>query len=66
MINLLHFALAEVDEGAAGHPDGDPAKDDPGVKATGAAAYRDYSDQVVAMVEARAAGSSGRVAPSRC
>ncbi len=53
MINLLHFARPEADEGAAGHPDGDPAKGEPGAKTTGAAAYRDYSEQVVAMVEAR-------------
>jgi uncharacterized protein (DUF1330 family) len=41
MINLLHFARAEAEEGGAG------------AGTTGAAAYRDYSDQVVAMVEAR-------------
>ena len=40
MINLLHFA-------DAGTPDG------VGAEATGAGAYRDYSDQVVKMVEAR-------------
>jgi len=44
MINLLHFARA--DEGDAATTSG------PG-STTGAAAYRDYSDRVVAMVEAR-------------
>jgi len=46
MLNLLHFA----------RPDGDdaPDADEKGANgSTGAAAYRDYSDQVVAMVEAR-------------
>jgi uncharacterized protein (DUF1330 family) len=44
MINLLHFARPEVEGGdAAGG----------GAETTGAAAYREYSDQVVAMVEAR-------------
>ena len=42
MINLLHFARPEVEAEAAETP-----------ASTGAAAYRDYSDQVVKMVEAR-------------
>jgi uncharacterized protein (DUF1330 family) len=47
MINLLHFAKA----GSAG---GDSGADDSGQgQSTGAGAYRDYSDQVVKMVEAR-------------
>ena len=52
MINLLHFARAGDDapKGAAAK-DTAAAKDDDA--ATGAHAYRDYSDQVVKMVEAR-------------
>jgi uncharacterized protein (DUF1330 family) len=42
MLNLLHFA----------RPDGAGAEGD-AAESTGAAAYRDYSDQVVQMVEAR-------------
>ena len=42
MLNLLHFA----------RPDGAGAEAD-AAESTGAAAYRDYSDQVVRMVEAR-------------
>ncbi|MBV8462503.1 MAG: DUF1330 domain-containing protein [Acidimicrobiales bacterium] len=42
MINLLHFARSE----------GDAEKDD-AAPSTGAHAYRDYSDQVVKMVESR-------------
>jgi uncharacterized protein (DUF1330 family) len=49
MINLLHFAPPEgADEGeAAGNPAG------AGAETSGERAYRDYSDQVVKMVEAR-------------
>ena len=43
MINLLHFARPEV---------ATQAPEDPS-PSTGAAAYRDYSEQVVKMVEAR-------------
>jgi len=43
MLNLLHFA----------RPDGEAAGDGVAPATTGAAAYRDYSDQVIAMVEAR-------------
>jgi uncharacterized protein (DUF1330 family) len=43
MLNLLHFARPDE---AAGEGDGETGS-------TGAAAYRDYSDQVVQMVEAR-------------
>jgi uncharacterized protein (DUF1330 family) len=42
MINLLHFAKGDADAA--------PAE---GARSTGAGAYRDYSDQVVRMVEAR-------------
>jgi uncharacterized protein (DUF1330 family) len=46
MINLLHFAQ--------GPPAGDTAGDTPAAtQSTGAGAYRDYSDQVVKMVEER-------------
>jgi len=45
MINLLHFARPER---AA-----EDTTADPGADTTGAAAYRDYSDQVIKMVEAR-------------
>ena len=41
MINLLHFARS------------DAATDEDAAETTGAHAYRDYSDQVVKMVEAR-------------
>jgi uncharacterized protein (DUF1330 family) len=44
MINLLHFA-----KGGAG----DAPAQDKEAESTGAGAYRDYSDQVVKMVEAR-------------
>ena len=44
MINLLHFARPESTDEAAGVESDEPR---------GAAAYRDYSDQVVKMVEAR-------------
>ena len=47
MINLLHFARSDDDAAK----DNAAAKDD--AAATGAHAYRDYSDQVVKMVEAR-------------
>jgi uncharacterized protein (DUF1330 family) len=47
MINLLHFAKSDRDQG-----DGQN-KDEDATERSGAAAYRDYSDQVVAMVEAR-------------
>ena len=51
MINLLHFARADDDtEGNAAAKDDAAANDG---AATGAHAYRDYSDQVVKMVEAR-------------
>jgi uncharacterized protein (DUF1330 family) len=43
MLNLLHFA----------RPDGGADGDGVAPATTGAAAYRDYSDQVIAMVEAR-------------
>ncbi len=43
MLNLLHFA----------RPEGEAAGDGAATATTGAAAYRDYSDQVIAMVEAR-------------
>ena len=46
MINLLHFARAADDA-----PEGAAAKDN--AATTGTHAYRDYSDQVVKMVEAR-------------
>jgi uncharacterized protein (DUF1330 family) len=46
MINLLHFARAAADA-----PEGAAAKDN--AATTGTHAYRDYSDQVVKMVEAR-------------
>ena len=52
MINLLHFARADDDT----LKDNAAAKDDAAANdgaATGAHAYRDYSDQVVKMVEAR-------------
>ncbi len=49
MINLLHFARPEEEAGAAAETDAAGAT-------TGAPAYRDYSDQVVRMVEARGAG----------
>jgi uncharacterized protein (DUF1330 family) len=42
MINLLHFAPGGSGDAATG-----------GAESTGAGAYRDYSDQVVKMVEAR-------------
>jgi len=42
MINLLHFAKPDADAGAAATKN-----------TTGASAYRDYSDQVVKMVESR-------------
>lgn len=45
MINLLHFARSEAATDAATGEDAGPT--------TGAHAYRDYSDQVVKMVEAR-------------
>jgi uncharacterized protein (DUF1330 family) len=54
MINLLHFA--RPDSGSTGSgPDSEQAgtAEHGGDRATGAAAYRDYSDRVVAMVEAR-------------
>jgi uncharacterized protein (DUF1330 family) len=47
MINLLHFARSDDDASK----DAAAAKDN--AAATGAHAYRDYSDQVVKMVEAR-------------
>ena len=43
MLNLLHFA----------RPDEAGAEQEDATESTGAAAYRDYSDQVVQMVEAR-------------
>jgi uncharacterized protein (DUF1330 family) len=43
MLNLLHFA----------RPDEAGAEQEGATESTGAAAYRDYSDQVVQMVEAR-------------
>ena len=43
MLNLLHFA----------RPDGEAAGDGVAPATAGAAAYRDYSDRVIAMVEAR-------------
>ena len=43
MINLLHFARPEDDAGATPGPE----------TSAGASAYREYSDQVVKMVEAR-------------
>jgi uncharacterized protein (DUF1330 family) len=48
MLNLLHFARPEGRDDGASESGGDSA-----ARSTGAAAYRDYSDQVVAMVEAR-------------
>ena len=45
MINLLHFAKGDTD------PAPDP--NDTTAPSTGAGAYRDYSDQVVKMVESR-------------
>jgi uncharacterized protein (DUF1330 family) len=49
MINLLHFAKGDADADA----DAAPAPADKNAESTGAGAYRDYSDQVVKMVEAR-------------
>jgi uncharacterized protein (DUF1330 family) len=46
MINLLHFAKGESSDGAGGERTGSG-------EPTGSGAYRDYSDQVVKMVEAR-------------
>jgi len=46
MINLLHFAKPDADADA--DPDAAATKN-----TTGASAYRDYSDQVVKMVESR-------------
>ena len=46
MINLLHFARPEGERDAS-------EKTGTAGATTGAAAYRDYSDQVVSMVEAR-------------
>jgi uncharacterized protein (DUF1330 family) len=48
MINLLHFARPD----AATEPDAEGTSSSSSTT-TGAAAYRDYSDQVIAMVEAR-------------
>jgi uncharacterized protein (DUF1330 family) len=45
MLNLLHFARAESNADGDAHGATAPS--------TGAAAYRDYSDQVVQMVESR-------------
>ena len=45
MINLLHFAKGDTDTAAD--------TNDTGAQSTGAGAYRDYSDQVVKMVESR-------------
>jgi uncharacterized protein (DUF1330 family) len=54
MINLLHFARPEADPEADPKADADAEADAKGAaQATGATAYRDYSDQVVGMVEAR-------------
>ncbi len=51
MINLLHFAKGGSDDSDDAVPD---AADTPDTSSrTGAGAYRDYSDQVVKMVEAR-------------
>jgi uncharacterized protein (DUF1330 family) len=49
MINLLHFARSDTSDAGSAAPEG--LAD--GADSTGAAAYRDYSDQVVKMVEAR-------------
>jgi uncharacterized protein (DUF1330 family) len=53
MINLLHFARSDdaPKDAATAKDDAATAKDD--AAAAGAHAYRDYSDQVVKMVEAR-------------
>jgi uncharacterized protein (DUF1330 family) len=54
MINLLHFARPDGAEPAsAPDPKGGSTGEAGASRATGAAAYRDYSDRVVAMVEAR-------------
>ena len=45
MINLLHFAKGDTDPA--------PDSKDTTAPSTGAGAYRDYSDQVVKMVESR-------------
>jgi uncharacterized protein (DUF1330 family) len=51
MINLLHFAKPSDEEKAA---KAKPAADaDAGSSSSGAGAYREYSDQVVKMVESR-------------
>jgi uncharacterized protein (DUF1330 family) len=50
MINLLHFAKGDSAVGGPGESTSDGAG---GAQSTGAGAYRDYSDQVVKMVEAR-------------
>jgi uncharacterized protein (DUF1330 family) len=51
MINLLHFARADEASPPAG--DGGGAEDEGGSASSGAGAYREYSDQVIKMVEAR-------------
>jgi uncharacterized protein (DUF1330 family) len=51
MINLLHFARGDEPERDAAAPAAPGATATPG--ASGAGAYREYSDQVIKMVEAR-------------
>jgi uncharacterized protein (DUF1330 family) len=54
MINLLHFARPDSGTTGSGSERKDVGTADQGEgRAAGAAAYRDYSDRVVAMVEAR-------------
>jgi uncharacterized protein (DUF1330 family) len=50
MINLLHFARPDD---AAAPPDADTDTDTDTESSSGAGAYREYSDQVVKMVESR-------------
>ena len=50
MINLLHFARSDEDGAEADRSDG---SDGSGEQSSGAGAYREYSDQVIKMVEAR-------------
>ena len=53
MINLLHFAKGDSAEGGPGGSTTEDVEGLESIQSTGAGAYRDYSDQVVKMVEAR-------------